>query len=164
MQWEANGTNHFSTESNSLAESHRRLTIRFFEFLQKLKEAPKNYCARSCCVEIRLKMLIYILQTALFHLISPCLTVARYLFQCFLNFRIIRNIQSLRKKHSFELSVILFLQTQNRPPAALKSSGVNINCCMSHHRAGMQFSSWITAFLFLLNRERKYPGDSSNTR
>ncbi len=23
------------------------------------KEALKNYCARSCCVEIRLKMLIY---------------------------------------------------------------------------------------------------------
>jgi len=26
-----------------------------------LREALKNYCARSCCVEIRLKMLIYIL-------------------------------------------------------------------------------------------------------
>ena len=25
------------------------------------KEALKNYCARSCCVDIRLKMLIYIL-------------------------------------------------------------------------------------------------------
>ena len=25
-----------------------------------LKEALKNYCTRSCCVEIRLKMLIYI--------------------------------------------------------------------------------------------------------
>ena len=28
---------------------------------RNVKEALKNYCARSCCVEIRLKMLIYIL-------------------------------------------------------------------------------------------------------
>jgi MSHA biogenesis protein MshK len=41
----------------------------------------KNYYARLCGVEISLKMLMYNLYTALFRLISPCLAVARYIFQ-----------------------------------------------------------------------------------
>ena len=41
----------------------------------------KNYCARLCGVEITLKMLMYSSYTALFRLISPCLAVARYIFQ-----------------------------------------------------------------------------------
>ena len=41
----------------------------------------KNYCARLCGVEISLGMLMYSSYTPLPRLISPCLAVARYIFQ-----------------------------------------------------------------------------------
>jgi hypothetical protein len=52
--------------------------------VSEAKETLKNYCTRSCCVEIGLKMLIYTSQIALFRLIPPSLAFARYLFQSFL--------------------------------------------------------------------------------
>ena len=67
--------------SEASASTARELHEQCQSAREPLNRPLKNYCARLCGVEVSLGMLMYYSYIPLPRLISPCLAVARYVFQ-----------------------------------------------------------------------------------